>query len=111
MQLLELGLHIQVVSVFNTLWTWRFLFSKQGLAATVFVAAHKTISYREDLLPCAEKDGADHAEGSPEAQGANSEVRKVVAGRSVQRKDCEPRESRDMVMCASVLTWVGAHVK
>lgn len=63
MQLLELGLHVQVVSVFNTLWTWRFLFSKQGLAATVFVAAHKTISHREDLLPCAEKDGEDQQKG------------------------------------------------
>lgn len=41
MQLLKLGPYIQFSWVFNTLWTWSFLFRKQGGGATVFVTPCK----------------------------------------------------------------------
>lgn len=46
------------------------------------MTSHK-ISNRDDVLLNAEKDGKDQWEESSQAQGAKSEVYKVVSGKSV----------------------------
>ena len=44
---------IHFIWVFNTLWTWSFLFRKQGLCVIVFVTSE--ISNQGDGLPNVEK--------------------------------------------------------
>lgn len=88
MQLLVLGPHVQLTSIFNTLWTWSSLLRKQSLGATIFVTFH-TISNREDIPPNAEKDGEDQwgaVFSGPGCKTRSSER----GGQEKCLEDCEP---------------------